>query len=184
METVVGLSEHSDDAEKAVVALAENGVEENCIGMATRKSGLFKINKIQAGKGSRFGAEIGGLTAFLAGITALMIPGIGAVFAAGTLADALATAIGITAAGIGIGAAAGSVIGALMDWGYSREDAEFYSKGISRGGVLISIKAGPGEQEKFKEILSSAGAVDLETRRREWEEDPEKKFFEGWNQNM
>lgn len=173
MNTLVGLFDQYSDAERAVHALEQYGVDRSQISLIQREGEKLEHENAHAGKGAVAGAATGGVVGLLAGLTAIAIPGIGPVLATGLLANTLATTLGMTAIGAGVGAAAGGLIGALTDLGFSHEEASFYAEGVKRGGVLLTVNVKPGQEEQIKDILRSAGAVDMDTRRHSWES-------EGW----
>jgi hypothetical protein len=166
--TVVGLFDYYANADRAVQALQDYGVDRNRISVVTRDNDEIKGNA--AGAGAATGAAAGGLVGLLAGLSTLIIPGIGPVVATGTIASTLATTLGMTAVGAGIGAATGGLLGALIDLGFSQEDAEFYAEGVKRGGFLVSVQADPEDEDQISDILRGAGAVDMDTRRRTWQD--------------
>jgi len=173
MSTLVGLFDRYRDAERAVHTLEDYGVDRDRISLVKRDGDNTESDDMNAGKGAAAGAATGGVVGLLAGLSAIVIPGFGPVLATGAIASALATTLGMTAIGAGVGAAAGGILGALIDMGFSREEASFYAEGVKRGGVLLTVNPNIGEEERVKEILSSAGAVDMDTRRQSWES-------EGW----
>jgi hypothetical protein len=172
--TVVGLFDYYSNADKAVQALKDYGVDGNRISIVARDNDtLPQESSVVTGAtaGAATGAATGGLLGLMAGLSALIIPGIGPVIATGTLASALATALGMTAIGAGVGAATGGLLGVLVDLGFPPEDAEFYTEGVKRGGILVTVQTNPEEAEEISEILRGAGAVDRETRRQTWQND-------------
>jgi hypothetical protein len=93
------------------------------------------------------GAALGGAAGLLAGLGAFVLPGIGAVVAAGWLASALAGAVA--------GGAAGGVVGALIEAGVSENDAAGYAEGVRRGGTLITIRVTSQDRDFYEDILAS-----------------------------
>ena len=174
MSTVVGLFDRYSDAERAVNTLEQYGVDRNMISLVKRDGENHDGDAMDAGKGAAAGAATGGVLGLLAGLSAIVIPGIGPVIATG----AIASALGSAAIGAGIGAAAGGLLGALVDSGFSREDASFYAEGVKRGGVLVAVKANAGQEERVKDILNSAGAIDMDTRRQSWRDEGWTEFVE------
>jgi hypothetical protein len=102
--------------------------------------------------GAALGGVLGGSITALAALTALAIPGVGPVVAAGTLAAALG--------GVAVGGFAGALVGA----GLSAEDAEAYAEGIRRGGTLVVVRTPETHVARIEEILNEAGAVAIEER--------------------
>lgn len=170
--TVVGLFDYYSNADGAVHALQNYGVDRNRISVVTRDNDA--IERGTAGeKGAATGAVAGGLVGLLAGLSTILIPGIGPVIATGTLASILIASLGMTVVGAGFGAATGGLLGAFVDLGFSETDAEFYAEGVKRGGILVSVEADTENEDEVRDILRTAGAVDLDTRRKTWQD-------EGW----
>jgi hypothetical protein len=152
-DTIVGLFDYYSNADGAVQALQDYGVDGSRISVVTRDNDTIERGNT-TGAGAATGAAAGGLVDLLAGFSTLVIPGIGPVIATGTLASALTTTLGMTTVGAGLGAAAGDLLGALVDLGFSREDAEFYAEGVKRGGILVSVQA--DLEEKMRSAIFCA----------------------------
>ncbi len=166
--TIVGLFDHYTNADGAVQALQNYGVDASRISVIAREGDTIDRGNI-TGAGAATGAATGGLVGLLVGLSALAIPGIGPVIATGTLASTLATTLGMTAVGAGLGAATGGILGALLDLGFSQNDAEFYAEGVKRGGILVSVQTDAEDEDEVRDILRSAGAVDMDIRRQTWQ---------------
>jgi outer membrane lipoprotein SlyB len=82
----------------------------------------------------------------LAGLGAFVLPGIGAVVAAGWLASALAGAMA--------GGAAGGVVGALIEAGISKRDATAFAEGVRRGDNLVTIRVASQDRDFYQRILA------------------------------
>ena len=151
-ETVVGLFADQPAAERGIQALKTAGFTEQQIGVAVRdrqqQQEITEGTGTKAAEGAAAGAMgggmVGGVIGLLAGVGALVIPGVGAIIAAGTLASALT--------GAGIGAAAGGLIGALAGMGVPDEDAKHFERGFHEGGVLVTVEAG-GDAARAREAL-------------------------------
>jgi hypothetical protein len=173
MNTVIGLFDYYSNADKAVQALKDYGVDGSRISVVARDNDTLSQEGSAAATGATAGAATGaatgGLLGLMAGLSALIIPGIGPVIATGTLASAIATTLGMTAIGAGVGAATGGLLGALVDLGFPHEEAEFYAEGVKRGGILVSVQTDEQNAEQIGEILRGAGAVDQNTRRQTWQ---------------
>src|SRR5919204_2099044 len=132
--TVVGVFDDRDDAQRAIEALKEAGFRADDIGITMRDrreaETLVEDTGISAGAGAATGAlaggALGGLAGWLVGIGALAIPGVGPIVAAGPLAAALT--------GAAIGAAGGGLIGALTGMGGPEEEARRDGTRPGRGG--------------------------------------------------
>jgi uncharacterized protein (TIGR02271 family) len=155
--TVVGLFDHQTEAEAAINALKAAGYPERDIGVAMRdrasQGELAEGTGTQAAEGAASGAVgggvVGGVIGLLGGLGALVIPGLGPIFAAGWL--------GSTLAGAGIGAAAGGIIGGLVGLGVPEDEARHFEQGVKEGRVLVTVKA-EGRAAEAAEILRRHGA--------------------------
>jgi hypothetical protein len=128
-----------------------------------KKSGGIAIEKhTKAGTGAATGATAGGLIGgaigLLAGLGALVIPGLGVLIAAGPLLGALS--------GSAIGGAAGLLIGALAGLGIPEYEAKKYATGLQNGNTLISVHTDNSKKiEEAKSILTKEGAHDISCSR-------------------
>ncbi len=190
-KTVVGLFDTVDEAQGVVQDLTNSGFNRNDISLvandANGKSGNVKpTGKTSAdtgdgeeaaeaaGSGAVSGTMVGGGLGLLAGLGALLIPGIGPVVAAGPIA----TVLGMTAAGAGIGAAAGGLIGALTKAGVPDDDANYYAEGVKRGGTLVMVKAEEDQADSAYDIMQRHGAVDIDERGADYRKEGFTKFDE------
>ncbi|WP_110927680.1 general stress protein [Bacillus massiliglaciei] len=127
-------------AKRAYEELIQQGYSKDQISvLAKNPHGLIgeeeEVNP-SATDGAVAGAAAGGvlgLTGFLVGVSALAIPGIGPILAAGPL---LAT-VGGAAAGAASGAGLSKP---LMDLGLTEEEASQYVDDIKNGKILIAIE--------------------------------------------
>lgn len=175
MKTVVGLFERAEEADQAIQALQKAGFNRNRFSIIGRNEVVQRVDRAEDNQegtiqaedklGVAGGAAIGGVTGLLLGLGALVIPGIGPVVAAGTIATALGTA----AAAAGMGAVAGGLIGALTSQGISEEEAHFYAEGVKRGGILVVVEADEAHVPLAAQTLREAGAVEIAARRKQWE---------------
>jgi hypothetical protein len=155
--TVVGVFEFSDDAQRAIEALKDAGFRSEDVGVTMRDmreaQTLAEDAGASAGAGAATGAlaggALGGLAGWLVGIGALAIPGIGPIVAAGPLAVALT--------GAAVGAAGGGLLGALTGMGVPEEEARWYEAEVGRGGTLVTVSA-DGGYERARRILQDHGA--------------------------
>lgn len=92
------------------------------------------------------GAMLGGVAGLIAGLSHFVLPGLGAVVAAGWLVSALAGAVA--------GGAAGGVVGALIEAGLSESDAAGYADGVRRGGTLVTVRVAGQDREFYEDILT------------------------------
>jgi len=178
VKNVVGLFDTTQDAHEAVRDLRDAGISPENISYVARNEQATVVEETgggsEAAEGAAFGATggtvVGGLTGLLVGLGALVIPGIGPVIAAGSIA----TALGTTALGAGIGAAAGGLLGALAGAGIPEEDANIYSEGIRRGGALVMAKVDEAQVDTVLDVMERHNVVDIDDRGRSYRD-------EGWS---
>lgn len=108
-----------------------------------------------AATGGGIGALAGGAAGVAAGLGLLAIPGIGPVVAMGWLAS--------LAAGAVAGGAAGGILGALVESGTSKENAEIYAEALRRGGAIVTAKIPDGDESKYAAILDRS-AINMTER--------------------
>jgi hypothetical protein len=113
-----------------------------------------------AGTGASIGTVIGGGAGLLAGLGMLAIPGVGPVVAAGWLVSTLVGA----AAGAGVGAASGGVIGAMTEAGVSSDHAQVYAEGVRRGGTLVTARVDESQAAIADGIMRKNFPVDPDQR--------------------
>jgi hypothetical protein len=113
-----------------ISVLAQRGVVEEVVDEDKEETALES-----AGAGAVGGTAVGGLIGLIAGASALLIPGLGPMLAAGTWASVLGTA----AAGAGVGAAYGGLVGGLVGMGVGEEKTHVYTEGVEKGGVLLLV---------------------------------------------
>jgi predicted glutamine amidotransferase len=70
--------------------------------------------------------------------------------------------------GLGVGAAVGGVVGALVDVGVPKEHAAYYAEGVRRGGTLVVVRALETDVEDVTDIMRRHEPVDIEQRAAEW----------------
>lgn len=173
-QTVTGLFDDYDDAENAVRALEDAGIDHGDISIVANNSdgrhATGDATARDAGIGAETGAAIGGVGGLLAGLGVLVIPGFGPLVAAGWLGATLLGALG----GAAIGGAAGGIVGALTKEGVPEEDAHVYAEGVRRGGTLVTARVPDDQVATARSILSDNRTVDVAERRASYRS-------EGWS---
>ncbi len=166
--TVVGVFERPGQAEEAVGQLRRLGFRDDQIGLAYRDEAAAgradaarmadeggpapEEGGTRAEEGAAAGAAVGGV---LGAAAALLLPGLGALLAAGTLAAVLG--------GAAAGAAAGGLVGALVGMGVPEEEAAYSAGEVRAGRSIVTVRA-EGRAPSAREALRAAGAADVETR--------------------
>lgn len=157
--TAVGVFTDPDKADAAIADLRDAGFRESQIGVATRD--VRDVSAVSADTtdeaeevgegalaGAITGAGVGGLVGL--GVLAGVIPVIGPALFAGTL--------GVLATNAAGGAAVAGIIGALMGWGISEEDAKYYEGEIAAGRTIVTVTANDRVGEA-RSILRRNGAT-------------------------
>jgi uncharacterized protein (TIGR02271 family) len=172
-KTVVGLFDDRAAAQDAVRELTAGGFRGDEVSVVSKKpdgkgveveyveeDGHKQIEDMAKGAGA--GAAIGGAAALLLSLTALSIPGIGPVLAAGPLAALIA--------GGGIGATAGGLVSGLTRLGLGDEEAHTYAEGLKRGGTLVTVNTDDRRADVAVGVMRRLGAVEIDKRAAEWRE--------------
>jgi uncharacterized membrane protein len=164
MATICGLFERYEDASRALERLNELGYGRDHISVIApekmvkdKLTGEFGNSEDTA----KSGAVIGGVAGLLLGVGMILVPGVGPILGAG----ALATALGSTAVGAGLGAAAGSLRGALAEMGVPEAEAVAYEEGVHKGGILVTVITEGDRIQEVKETFKTYNTVDLGVRR-------------------
>jgi hypothetical protein len=154
---VCGLYRTRSAAAHAVEELERNGFSRDDISLLMsdktrgREFGLAMRSKAPEGAaaGAALGGVLGAVAAGLVVIGAITIPGV-ALLAAGPVVATLA--------GLGAGAAAGGLTGALIGLGLPEHEAKFYNEAIAQGGILVGVYAHNDRRNDAKKILDITGA--------------------------
>ena len=170
MTTVVGLFKEIKDANQAVEALRQHGLGGTEVSVLARKEVLDSLgldskekdNEVAMGTvaGAASGATFGTFAGLFLGLSAIALPGVGPVLSVG----ALATILGSTVLGAGVGAAAGGLLlGALVKMGVPEDQAHLYSEGVRRGGILVAVQTDQEHTPQVAQSLREANAIDIDT---------------------
>lgn len=163
MATIAALFKRYEDAELAIKQLNDMGYEREAISVAAPEEmvqGKLSVDEDVQEDTTATGAIFGGLAGLLLGVGVILVPGVGPILSAG----ALATALGTTAAGAGIGAATGSFRGALQTMDVPEAEVKFIEEELKAGGILVTVVAEGEQIEEVKDAMRRANAVDLEAR--------------------
>ncbi len=166
-DTAVGVFHDRSAADRAVRDLKLAGFRDDQIGYTTPNQDDKQAGNAGTEGGYTSGGHViggavaGGVVGGIAGaLAAGLIPGIGPLIAGGILA--------VTAAGAGLGAAGGSLIGALTSLGVPHDEAQYYEGEARSGRSLVTVKSG-GRYDEARSILQGAGAYDMQTKRPEFQ---------------
>ena len=92
------------------------------------------------------GATTGGVLGLIGSLSVLAIPGVG-------LATEAAVLLGNALLGSGLGAAGGTIVGALIGWGIPEEQAKYYEELLSKGEYVILVEGSEAEVNGAEAIL-------------------------------
>jgi len=170
-EQVYAVFTRVEDAEMAISALKDHGVENTEISavrrgdgvglplvMSEADEGLTPTTSADAAAGALKGGSIGLTLGVLGGVLALTVPGFGLIMAAGPLWAAIGAAAAATAAG----AATGGVVGYLVDQGIPEHAAVRYQDALNRGDILISVRSAHISNADAIMLLDKYGATETE----------------------
>ncbi len=164
-----------DQAEKAIHELRDSGVPDSAISVIKLHDDSEHdddVNRTTAddgddkASGTTKGLIAGGSVGAIAGLGALLIPGIGPFIAGGALVETLGVAGSAAVASGAVGATAGGLTGALVDYGVDREHADHYEKKIREGAVFVAVDTSdnPSAFDASRGILRAAGGESAESR--------------------
>jgi hypothetical protein len=174
MKTVTGVFLSVDAAERAIRDLERQGISNDNIDLIAgndqnRHDEYLKKSKeasTSTGAAAASAASIGGGFGIIATLAALSIPGVGPIIAGGAMATILA--------GMGVGAAAGGLLGAFKNMGISHEEAPLYEEAVRRGAVIAIAKVDESMEQDAVAAMRQHGARDIQDVADTWK-------ASGWN---
>jgi len=156
---IPALFENHNEATSAVQDLVSHGFARQDISVMAHNGATHNGHSGLA-RGAGLGAAAGGISGLVIGASALLaVPAIGLAISVPAL---LATLLGA-----GVGAATGGLLGALTKLGIPKEQAHYYSEGLQRGSVLVTVETPETRAEEARTILSRHHPLDLSTRAEE-----------------
>ena len=158
LQRAVGTFPTRQAAEEALIELRECGFNMDCISaIAQNPPEREKLAEIEiesssqrakdgAETGAVVGATTGGMLGLIGSLSILAIPGVG-------LATEAAVLLGNALIGSGLGAAGGSLVGALIGWGIPEEQARYYDELLSQGNYIVLVEGTEAEIKGAEAIL-------------------------------
>ncbi len=145
------------EAESAVDRLNGLGYGQNDISVMmddkTREKAFANEVGAKTTEGIATGAVAGGLLgAIVAGLTAT--GGVAAIVGTGGIAAPLVIGpLAAALAGLGVGGAAGGILGGLIGLGVGEKRAKDYEQGLRDGGILIAVRPKSEHTDRVREAL-------------------------------
>jgi uncharacterized membrane protein len=162
-QMVIALFDDLAQAERAIRTLEEDGFDRRDISVVTKHEGEHaaveqtpaagRSDESLAEEEAITGATIGGISGLIAGLAAFAVPGVGPLLMIGPLATALG--------GVALGAAAGGIVGALVDAGVPQERARSYEERILQGDVVLSLHTNREGAKRAETALARMGAREV-----------------------
>jgi hypothetical protein len=162
-QSVVGIYQSMDEAEKAVKALDLARFPIHQVSIVTKDISSEKtvhgyVTACDVSKqGAKQGAWVGGIFGLLVGAAFLWVPGVGPVIVAGSLASGLLGGV----EGALAGSALGGILMGLSAWGISKQHILKYEEVVKAGKFLVIAHGSPADVQKAQEILAATGATEL-----------------------
>ena len=162
-QSVVGIYESTDQAEKAVQQLDQGGFPINQISIvgknlqSEKKINGFLTKDDAAKSAARVGAWTGCIFGLLAGAASLWVPSVGRVIVAGPLAAGIPRSLEGAAAG---GASAG-LLGMLLGWGISKKHVLEYLRNVKAGEYVLVCYGSAVQVKKANAILKTTKPGEL-----------------------
>ncbi len=158
LKRAIGAFPTRQDAENAIKELKNAGFDLDKISaIAQNHSGEKLTDEIEvksssarakegAETGALMGATTGSMLGLIGSLSVLAIPGVG-------IATQAVVLLGNALLGSGIGAAGGTLVGALIGWGIPEEQAKYYQELLSKGSYVILIEGTEAEINGAEAIL-------------------------------
>lgn len=177
MDTVAGVFNSRDDAERAIQGLRSAGIAQDRIaflipGTTDRaiEAAVPTTDTEQSGMGTAMGGTVGGALGLAGGASlgaaaaSLLVPGVGPVIAGGIIGAAL---LGI--GGAATGAAAGAALEKSLADGIPHDELYVYEDALRKGrAVVIAFVEDAEAAESAHNVLAQAGAESIDAAREDW----------------
>ncbi|WP_046228087.1 MULTISPECIES: general stress protein [Paenibacillus] len=161
MEKIVGVFRNEPQAVQTIRELKAAGFEERDISVLSKNPEDAKAIERETGVDIEYEKEssmsettiFGGLAGMVAGIGTFAIPGVGPILAAGPIVGMFTGAL--------FGAGAGGLIGALIGYGISEEEANHYNDQLEEGNILVLVAEATGRTEEIYRVFRANHAANL-----------------------
>jgi len=169
MEAVVGVVRQHAEAERIVEALREIEIADRNINVLSPTASRTALSRVpaseseQPGIGTTLGSVVGGAAGTAGGLaaTAIVLPGVGAVMAAGAIALGM------------LGAVAGRAVGHHLDESFSNglptDELYVYRDALHKGRSLVIVTTEDEAQTaQVRQLFDDFGAESVDAARDEW----------------
>jgi hypothetical protein len=169
MEAVVGVVRQHRKALRIVEALHEMEIADRHISVLSPSTSTSALSRVpateseQPGIGTAIGSVVGGATGTAGGLAAaaVVLPGVGAVMAAGAIALGM------------LGAVAGRAVGHHLDESFSNglptDELYVYRDALEKGRSLVIVTTEDEAQAvQVRRLLADLGAESVDAAREEW----------------
>ena len=177
METVTGIFQSREQAEKAIQQIHAAGIRNDRIALLTPDTDQKTAEQIvptsdteQPGMGKAMGGTVGGAMGVAGGASlgaaaaSVLIPGVGPVIAGAILGAAI-----LGAGGTVTGMAAGEALEEGLVSGLPHDELFLYEDAVAKGrSVVIAFAENEELEEKARTIMASAGAESVDAAREDW----------------
>jgi uncharacterized membrane protein len=168
MKTIAAVFPSLSEAEQAYLDLKHIGIPQEDISLIAGNEAsmhdkyLERSRKASASRAlvAASDASLGGGVGIVAMLVAFAIPGVGPIVALGPLLTVLGA--------MGIGAAAGGLIGALHNMGISHEEAPLYEEAVRRGAIMLAARIDDQLEEDAVAALKRHGAREVRDEADTW----------------
>jgi hypothetical protein len=168
MKTVAAVFASLSDAGDACVDLEQIGIPRDDISLIAGNNASLHDEYLEKARKASTSTEaaaasnaaFGGGMGILAMLIAFAIPGVGPIIALGPMLTVLSA--------MGVGAAAGGLIGAFHNMGISHEEAPLYEEAVRRGAVMVAARTDDRLEEQAVAALKRHGARDVRDETDPW----------------
>lgn len=169
MENIIGVFQSKEVADLAFLDLVKAGYKSQYISVVLKEDLVLDKEKGRKGgiasspfaSGILSGGLIGGFTGVLVGLSAIFVPGLGAVLIAGPLASMLGIGgVGaVTISGVVTGVLAGGLAAGLIEIGLGKDVANFYERKVKDGEVLVCVPVSENTNPQVRKIFKDHGEI-------------------------
>lgn len=177
METVTGIFQTREQAERAIKQIHSIGIRNDRIALLTPDTNMRTAERAiptsdteQPGMGKAMGGTVGGAMGIAGGATlgaaaaSVLIPGVGPVIAGAILGAAI-----LGAGGTAAGMAAGGALEEGLVSGLPHDELYLYEDAVRKGhSVVIAFAENEDLEQNARAAMANAGAESVDAAREDW----------------